>query len=177
MVGKSILALALLGGASMLLGDAAQAGVAAGVVSGTEPRLSQAELAQFNPLNIPAAIVGGLVFGGHNYCWYDDGWSGPGYYWCGYGYYQGYGYGGGEGWHGWQDHHHWAGEERRRGGGDHHDHQGGEFHHQGGEFHGGGGEHHGAGGGEHHGAGGGEHHGGGGGGEHHGGGGEHHDHP
>jgi hypothetical protein len=151
MVRKSVLALALLGGASLPLGDAAQAGVAEGLATGTAPRLSQVQLAQFNPLDIPGAIVGGLLFGGRRYCWYDDGWHGPGYYWCGYGYYQGYGYGGGEGWHGWQDHHRWGGEEHRGGGGEHHGH--------GGEHHGGGGEHH------------------GGGGEHHGGGGEHHDHP
>ena len=106
MVRKSVLALALLGGASLHLGDAAQASVADALVSGTAPRVSQAQFAQFNPLDIPAAIVGGLVFGGHNYCWYDDGWSGPGYYWCGYGYYNGYGYGGGEGWHGWREHRH-----------------------------------------------------------------------
>jgi hypothetical protein len=168
MVRKSVLALALLGGAALPLGDAAQAGVAAGFLSGTAPRLSQVQLAQFNPLDIPGAIVGGLLFGGRRYCWYDDGWHGPGYYWCGYGYYQGYGYGGGEGWQGWQDHHRWGGEEHRGGGGEHHGGGGGGEHHGGG-----GGEHHG-GGGEHHG-GGGEHHGGGG--EHHGGGGDHHDHP
>ena len=23
-------------------------------------------------------------FGGHRYCWYDGGWRGPGWYWCGY---------------------------------------------------------------------------------------------
>ena len=86
------------------------------------------QFAQFNPLDIPAAIVGSLMFGGHNYCWYDDGWSGPGYYWCGYGYYNGYGYGGGEGWHGWREHRHWEGQEHGHGGGDHHG-DGGDHHH------------------------------------------------
>ena len=75
MVRKSVLALALLGGALHLVG-AAQASVADGLVSGTAPRVSQVQFAQFNPLDIPGAIVGGLMFGGHNYCWYDDGWSG-----------------------------------------------------------------------------------------------------
>ena len=42
-----------------------------------------------------------FIFGGRNYCWYDDGWQGPGYYWCGYAWRRGFGWGGGEGWHGW----------------------------------------------------------------------------
>ncbi|MFZ2108153.1 MAG: hypothetical protein WAV18_22700 [Roseiarcus sp.] len=156
MVRKSVLALALFGGA-LHLGGAAQASVADGLVSGTAPRVSQVQFAQFNPLDIPGAIVGGLMFGGHNYCWYDDGWSGPGYYWCGYGYYNGYGYGGGEGWHGWREHRHWEGQEHGHGGEEHHG--GGDQHHGGGDQHHGGGD---------------QHHGGGD--QHHGGGDEHHDH-
>ena len=38
---------------------------------------------------------------GHNFCWYDGGWQGPGWYWCGYAWNNGYGWGGGDGWHGW----------------------------------------------------------------------------
>ena len=60
MVRKSVLALALLGGA-WHLGDAAQASVADGLVSGTAPRVSQVQFAQFNPLDIPAAIVAASV--------------------------------------------------------------------------------------------------------------------
>lgn len=41
------------------------------------------------------------VWGGHNYCWYGEGWRGPGWYWCGYRLRRGYGWGGGYGWHGW----------------------------------------------------------------------------
>jgi hypothetical protein len=37
----------------------------------------------------------------HRYCWYDDAWRGPGWYWCGYGYRNGFGWGGGLGWLGW----------------------------------------------------------------------------
>ena len=33
---------------------------------------------------------------GHNFCWYDGGWQGPGWYWCGYAWNNGYGWGGGE---------------------------------------------------------------------------------
>jgi hypothetical protein len=102
------------------------------------------------------------LWGGRNYCWYDGGWQGPGYYWCGYAWRRGFGWGGPVGWHGWAGH----------GGG----HGGGGFHgggHVGGGHVGGGhmdGGH--AGGGGHPGGGhaGGGHEGGGG----HGGGGEHH---
>src|SRR5580698_5375569 len=41
------------------------------------------------------------VYGGRNYCWYDGGWRGRGYYWCGYAWRRGYGWGGGYGWRGW----------------------------------------------------------------------------
>ncbi|MGA3302855.1 MAG: hypothetical protein ABSC72_06150 [Methylovirgula sp.] len=55
-----------------------------------------------DPLGVAADIAAGaFFFGGHNYCWYPDGWQGPGWYWCGYAERQGYGWGGGEGWHGW----------------------------------------------------------------------------
>jgi hypothetical protein len=54
------------------------------------------------PQAIPADIEQAqFIFGGRNYCWYDDGWRGPGYYWCGYAFRRGLGWGGGAGWHGW----------------------------------------------------------------------------
>jgi hypothetical protein len=40
--------------------------------------------------------------GSREYCWYDDGWQGPGFYWCGYRLRVGYGWGGPAGWHGWR---------------------------------------------------------------------------
>jgi hypothetical protein len=43
-----------------------------------------------------------FFFGGRNYCWYDYGWHGPGFYWCGYAMRRGLGWGGGVGWHGWR---------------------------------------------------------------------------
>ena len=43
-----------------------------------------------------------LVWHGRRYCWYDDGWQGPGFYWCGYAWREGLGWGGGSGWNGWQ---------------------------------------------------------------------------
>ena len=42
-----------------------------------------------------------FVYLGHNFCWYDGGWQGAGYYWCGYAWNNGNGWGGGEGWNGW----------------------------------------------------------------------------
>jgi hypothetical protein len=41
------------------------------------------------------------VYLGHDYCWYDRGWRGPGFYWCGYAYRNGLGWGGPLGWRGW----------------------------------------------------------------------------
>lgn len=53
----------------------------------------------------PAALVPAqFIFGGRNYCWYDNGWRGAGYYWCGYASRNGLGWGGGSGWNGWQGH-------------------------------------------------------------------------
>jgi hypothetical protein len=46
-----------------------------------------------------------FFWGGHNYCWYDDGWNGPGWYWCDYGGRVGLGWGGGYGWHHWRGGH------------------------------------------------------------------------
>jgi hypothetical protein len=55
-----------------------------------------------------------FVLSGRRYCWYDDAWQGPGWYWCGYAWRQGLGWGGGSGWHGWTTGH--SGNlERRRG--------------------------------------------------------------
>ncbi len=38
---------------------------------------------------------------GQKYCWYDDGWQGPGWYLCGFNQSYGSGWGGGEGWRGY----------------------------------------------------------------------------
>lgn len=52
------------------------------------------------------------IYGGHDYCWYDGGWHGPGWYWCGYAYNRGWGWGGPGGWRGW----YWGGRYWRGGG-------------------------------------------------------------
>jgi hypothetical protein len=46
-----------------------------------------------------------FIWAGRDYCWYDDGWHGPGWYWCGYAFNSGYGWGGGYGWHGFRGGH------------------------------------------------------------------------
>jgi hypothetical protein len=43
-----------------------------------------------------------FLWGGRRFCWYDDGWQGPGWYWCGYAYRAGFGWGGPVGWNGWR---------------------------------------------------------------------------
>ncbi len=117
---------------------------------------AQIYLAVPNPLDL-------FAFGGHDYCWYDGGWRGPGWYWCGYGGRQGYGWGGGEGFNGWTSHRYERDWHGHGGGGhfDHHEHEEHHEHfdhHEHEEHH----EHH----EEHH-----EHH------EEHHGGGDHHHHP
>ena len=51
------------------------------------------------------------VFRGRQHCWYDDGWHGPGWYWCGYRLRHGLGWGGGRGWNRWERHE-WRGDRR-----------------------------------------------------------------
>jgi hypothetical protein len=52
-----------------------------------------------------------FVYEGARYCFYFDGWHGPGWYRCGYRLRTGLGWGGVYGWHGWRH----AGWERRHG--------------------------------------------------------------
>ncbi|MGH6776404.1 MAG: hypothetical protein ACRECL_00110 [Bradyrhizobium sp.] len=74
-----------------------------------------------------------FIFGNRHYCFYLNGWHGPGWYWCGYASRRGLGWGGPRGWHGW---HHGGpgprgpmhrgpmrhGPMGHHGGGHHHDH-------------------------------------------------------
>jgi hypothetical protein len=48
-----------------------------------------------------AAKAEDFVYQGHKHCWYDNGWKGPGWYWCGYADKKGKGWGGAEGFQGW----------------------------------------------------------------------------
>src|SRR5260370_26701000 len=49
----------------------------------------------------PAEVIQYYSFDNSNYCWYDDGWQGPGWYRCGYEWNNGFGWGGPYGWNGW----------------------------------------------------------------------------
>jgi hypothetical protein len=88
-----------------MAGLAAVAAVAAGMTAiGT--RAEAGPLPTFGGLGAASDAVAitenvQYFFGGRNYCFYDDGWNGPGWYWCGYRYRRGFGYGGGHGFHGW----------------------------------------------------------------------------
>lgn len=121
---KLVVALALAGAAALPLAGVAEAAVGEGVVAThMSDQMLQIEKAQF-------------FFGGRNFCFYPDGWHGPGFYWCGYAWNNGYGWGGGYGWHGW-----------RGGGGGWRGGHGGGWRHGGGGF---GGHGHGGGGHRHH---------------------------
>jgi Chaperone of endosialidase len=61
------------------------------------------------------------VIGGHNHCWYDVGWQGPGWYWCGYAWRTGLGWAGGYGFRGWR----WHGRSNYWSGGNYHGGMGG----------------------------------------------------
>lgn len=85
------------------------AAMAAGVIL-TGTRAEAASLPGLNGLR-PAvdalAMIDTVqfVYGGRRYCWYDIGWNGPGWYWCGYSGRRGYGFGGRRGFRDW----HWSG--------------------------------------------------------------------
>jgi len=49
----------------------------------------------------PIETVQYYSFDGVDYCWYDEAWQGPGWYWCGYDWINGYGWGGPYNWNGW----------------------------------------------------------------------------
>jgi hypothetical protein len=56
-------------------------------------------------VRVAQLTIGLNVYGGRNYCWYDDAWSGPGWYWCNYEWRNGFGWGGGYGWNSWSGGH------------------------------------------------------------------------
>src|ERR1700753_2607740 len=71
-------------------------------VLGAAGQASAMPVDRFTPAAIPSDVEQAqFAFGGRNYCWYDGGWRGPGFYWCGYAWRRGLCWGGGAGWHGW----------------------------------------------------------------------------
>jgi hypothetical protein len=85
-----ILAITIAAGAALLVATQANAG--------TLP-LSGLTGVQANLVEQVAVRV--YVFEGHRYCFYFDGWHGPGWYRCGYAFRRGLGWGGVYGWNDW----------------------------------------------------------------------------
>ena len=90
------LAVTLLTLVSLPFSTVAIAGVGdnAGVVVDLLKRTSPVEESQY------------YTFDDNDYCWYDEGWQGPGWYWCDYEWESGVGWGGPYGWNGWGGGHH-----------------------------------------------------------------------
>lgn len=77
--------------ASLLFAAPAQAGMS----------LSAATVGSFWRLSQPIESVQYYALGDNDYCWYPDGWQGPGWYQCGDDWNDGLGWGGPYGWNGW----------------------------------------------------------------------------
>ena len=89
MIRKLVVGLALAAAFALPLANTAEAAIVDGVAaSHIASQLLPVENAQF-------------AWGGRQYCWYGNGWRGPGFYWCGYAWNSGLGWGGGYGWNGW----------------------------------------------------------------------------
>jgi hypothetical protein len=105
--------LAMAASAAILMAGMA-AGAQAAPISPQDPNLIQARVFVY-------------FWSGHRYCWYDDGWQGPGWYWCGYPWRDGIGWGGPFGWRGWRGGHEGRWDRRDDHRGDHWD-RGGDRH-------------------------------------------------
>ncbi len=131
MLRKFALGLALAAGLALPVASAADAAMMDGILASPNPsgQLAPIDQAQF-------------VYGGQPYCWYGNGWRGPGWYWCGYAGRVGMGWGGGYGWNGWHGGYGYHGGAYYHGGYGYHGggyYHGGPHYHGGGYYHGGGG--------------------------------------
>ena len=79
----------------------------AGMISGDVRAAPASTFGGFQSLQGEIGLVENVqyLYGGRRHCWYDDGWHGPGWYWCGYRLRQGLGWGGERGWNGWERRH------------------------------------------------------------------------
>jgi hypothetical protein len=78
----------------------ALAAIATGVLAGNADAMPLGGLGQAAD-RVSAVEQTQYFYAGRNYCWYPDGWHGPGFYWCGYAFRPGFGWGGPIGWRGW----------------------------------------------------------------------------
>jgi hypothetical protein len=102
------------------IGLAASAGaVTAQPVDAPDAHLIVGVYSQADPATLEKAQ---WMWGGRNYCWYPNGWRGPGYYWCGYAFRRGFGWGGPAGWNGWRYDRGWRGDRGWHRGWDRRDH-------------------------------------------------------
>lgn len=98
---------------------------ALGALTGVGGAAQAAPISHIDPL---VNVVGQLApleqvqyfYGGAQYCFYPNGWRGPGYYRCGFAFRRGYGWGGPRGWQGWG-----GGPRRFYDGGPRYEHRGG----------------------------------------------------
>src|SRR6202521_308138 len=90
---------------------AAAALAVSGLAQASAPRSSNSLGAAIEELNMIENAQ--YVLEGRQHCWYDRGWHGPGWYWCGYAYRRNLGWGGEAGWNGWERRRVERREERR----------------------------------------------------------------
>ena len=90
MLRKLALSLALASCAGMPLWDVAEASIV------DSPFAPANEIKRIAPVEEAFFIHRGVT-----YCWYPNGWRGPGFYRCGWAWRSGLGWGGGWGWNGW----------------------------------------------------------------------------
>ena len=90
MLRKLAFILAVAAGTTLPFASPAPAAIADGALAGRTSLIDNAliERVQYS-------------YGGHNYCYSDTGWKGPGWYWCGNEQTYGVGWGGAYGWRGW----------------------------------------------------------------------------
>jgi hypothetical protein len=90
MLRKLAFILAVAAGATLHLASPAPAAIADGALAGRTSLIDNSLIDKVQ-----------YEYGGHNYCYSDTGWKGPGWYWCGHAATYGVGWGGAYGWRGW----------------------------------------------------------------------------
>jgi hypothetical protein len=73
----------------------------AGILSGEAAAMPLGGSGKAALARIDLIATAAYVYEGKDYCWYDDGWNGPGWYVCGQYTVRGVGWGGAAGWNGW----------------------------------------------------------------------------
>lgn len=80
---------------------AAGAFIAAGVMGASGAQAAPMSVDRLAGIDMSLKQDAQYFYEGRRYCFYPNGWRGPGYYWCGYNWRRGYGWGGPMGWRGW----------------------------------------------------------------------------